>query len=543
MYFSDMKHFWTFALLFSISTYVAAQVTFTSSDLPIVLINTTNNQAIQDEPKVDAQIGIIYNGEGERNNIFQPRNEYFGKCGIEIRGESSQLFDKKSYLFETWDVDGNDIDTSFLGFPAEEDFILYGPYSDKTLMNNVLAMHLSNEMGHYASRTRFVEVMINDEYRGIYVLMEKIKRDNDRVDIANLKETDIEGDELTGGYIVRIDKGNYDGWISQYDAHNSFNDIKFQYFYPDQFDIQPAQKNYIKKYVDDFEDAVASTDGFNDLGFHYTHYINLRSFVDNFLINELSKNVDAYRLSTYFHKDKDSKGGRLTAGPFWDFNLAFGNADYCQTENTSGFIYYQCGGNSPFWWNKWLNDVTFLPAMKCRWEELRETILSESYINSFLEEYKVILEESQERNFAKYPILGQYVWPNPFFFQTAATHSIAIDLMQDWINSRISWMDDNLPGFAVGCDKFDDPEFEVMLDVSANNLNQNTTQVFPNPLVDYVQINSENAIGEVYIYNLYGQQISQYFFNTNSTIINLKNLSSGSYLLKNKEQTIKLIKL
>ena len=521
------------------------QVSFTSSDLPIVLINTTNNAAIQDDPKVEADIGIIYNGEGERNNIFQPRNEYFGKCGIEIRGESSQTFDKKSYLFETWDAQGNDIDTSFLGFPAEEDFILYGPFSDKTLMNNVLAMHLSNEMGHYASRTRFVEVLINNDYRGIYVLMEKIKRDTDRVDIANLKDIDIDGDELTGGYIIRIDKGNYDGWISQYDAHNSFNDIKFQYFYPSQNDIQSEQKQYIKNYVDDFEDAVNNFDGYNDEGFHYTHYINLRSFVDNFLLNELSKNVDAYRLSTYFHKDKDSKGGRLTAGPFWDFNLAFGNADYCQTEFTTGLIYYQCGGNSPFWWNKWLNDITFLPAMKCRWEELRETILSEDYINDFLDEHKTLLAESQERNFEQYQILGQYVWPNPFFFETASSHAIAIDLMKDWINSRISWLDNNLPGFAVGCDKFDDPDFEVMLDVSTNNVLAQSIKIFPNPTQDYLQISSEDHIGEIFIYDLYGKQIMNFNYNSNTALVDLRSLSSGSYIIKRKSNlsTLKLIKL
>lgn len=538
-----MKYLLILIITLAQTTLSLAQVTFTSSDLPIVLINTVNNQSIQDEPKVEAEIGIIYNGEGERNNIFQPRDEYFGKCGIEIRGESSQLFDKKSYLFETWDEQGNDIDTSFLGFPAEEDFILYGPFSDKTLMNNVLAMHLSNEMGHYASRTRFVEVLINDEYRGIYVLMEKIKRDDGRVDIAKLKETDLDGDELTGGYIVRIDKGNYDGWISQYDAHNSFNDIKFQYFYPDQNNIQPEQKEYIKSYVDDFEEAVAASDGFNNQGWHYTHYINLRSFVDNFLLNELSKNVDGYRLSTYFHKDKDSKGGRLTAGPFWDFNLAFGNADYCQTEITTGLIYYQCGGNSPFWWNKWLNDITFLPAMKCRWEDLRETILSEGYINTFLEEHKALLAESQERNFAKYPILGQYVWPNPFFFQTASSHAIAIDIMKDWINSRISWLDDNLPGFAVGCDKFDDPDFEVMLDVSTDNLSSQSLKVFPNPTSDFLQINSEEIIGDISIYDLYGKLVMLHSFSTKTAMLDLKNLTSGSYIIRNKQSTIKLIKL
>lgn len=541
-----MNYFLVIFLLLSDIYILTAQVEFTSSNLPIIIINTNNESPIFDDPKVEANIGIIYNGEGERNTIFDPRNEYFGKCGIEIRGESSQLFDKKSYLFETWDADGNDIDTSFLGFPAEEDFILYGPYSDKTLLNNVLAMHLANQMGHYSSRTRFVEVIINDYYKGIYVLMEKIKRDKDRVDIAKLNSVDIEGDELTGGYIVRIDKGVYDGWTSQYDAHNSFNDVKFQYYYPDQDNIQSEQKLYIKSYVDDFESAVASNNGFNEGGFHYTHYINLRSFVDNFILNELSKDVDAYRLSSYFHKDKDSKGGRFTAGPFWDFNLAFGNADYCQTSVTSGLIYNQCGGNNPFWWNRFLNDVTFLPAMKCRWEELRQSIFSKEYIDDFLEEHKVLLEESQERNFTQFPILGQYIWPNPTFFENASSHSIAIDIMKDWLNSRIEWLDNNLPGFAVGCDKFDDPNYEVMMDVSLSDLNRESIKLFPNPTADYVQISSDKSIGEVIIFDMIGNQLKTLNHDTKSAIIDLRSLSSGTYILKTGPSlatAVKLIKL
>ena len=538
-----MKYLIAFILYVSVATQLTSQVNFTSSDLPIIIVNTNNGSPIFDDPKVEATIGIIYNGEGERNSIFDPRNEYFGKCGIEVRGESSQSFAKQSYLFETWDADGNDIDTSFLGFPKEEDFILYGPYSDKTMMNNVLAMHLANEMGHYSSRTRFVEVVINENYRGIYVLMEKIKRDNDRVDIAKLNEIDIEGDELTGGYIIRIDKGIYDGWTSKYDAHNSFGDIKFQYYYPDQDAIQPEQKSYIKSYVDDFEDAVASNDGYNEDGLHYTHYINLRSFVDNFLLNEFSKDVDAYRLSTYFHKDKDSKGGRLNAGPFWDFNLAFGNADFCETENPAGLIYNQCSGNSPFWWNKWLNDITFLPAMKCRWEELRETILSEDYLNAYLEEHKALLAESQVRNFTKFPILGQYIWPNPSFFQNAASHSIAIDIMKDWINSRIAWLDNNLPGFAVGCDKFDNPDFEVMMEVSTSDLDQQTIKVFPNPTADYVQISSEYIIGEVIIMDMFGNQILAFEYDTKAAIIDLRDLVSGSYILRSGDRFVSNVML
>ena len=167
------------------------------------------------------------------------------------------------------------MDASFLNFPAEEDFILYGPYSDKSLLNNVLAMKLSNDLGHYASRTRFVELVIDDDYKGIYVLMEKIKRDNGRVDIAKLDSTDLAGDSLTGGYIFRIDKGIYDGWLSNYTVFSFTDTLYFQFYYPDENTIQPEQKAYIKTYVDSFESAMASPTFMDADSNHYTEFIEL----------------------------------------------------------------------------------------------------------------------------------------------------------------------------------------------------------------------------------------------------------------------------
>ena len=144
--------------------------------LPLMKIQT-GNQNIVDEPKISGSLQI-YQGEllVEEHLI-----------GIEIRGSSSQMFDKKSYGFETWDEMGEDLNTSLGGFPEEEDWILYGPYSDKSLVRNVLIYELSNNMGQYASKTKFYELEINGVFQGIYVLMEKIKRDRNRVDISKNK--------------------------------------------------------------------------------------------------------------------------------------------------------------------------------------------------------------------------------------------------------------------------------------------------------------------------------------------------------------------
>ncbi len=496
---------------------------FTSSDLPIVLIDT-NGEPIPDDPKIPGTIGIIYNGEGNQNNITDPYNELDWFIGIEQRGESSQSFAKKSYGFETWDALGNDIDTTFLNFPSEEDFILYGPYSDKTQLNNVLTMFIGNKMGRYASRTRFVELVVNDDYKGLYVLMEKIKRDNERVNISKLNPDEISGDDLTGGYIVRIDKGVYAGWQSQYGAYaNGGNKIFYQYYYPDQDDIQAAQGAYIKSVFDDFENAAMDNDFTNDLGQHYSEYIDLKSFVDTFILNELSKNVDAYRLSTYFHKQKDSRGGRIVAGPLWDFNLAFGNGNYCAGDDVTGWEYYQCTGNSPAWWDNMLNDPVFTNGLKCRWDELRSGMLSDIQLNSTIDSLVTIIGEAQARNFQRWPVLGTYLWPNPdYFYQGINSHDQIISAMQNWISGRVDWLDSNIPGAGTNCeDAF--PEIVLNSDEFIDDL-----KVYPNPSNGIFRIESSRKILNIQLFGTDGK--SKEITPTKSGYFKL-NESSGFYLL------------
>lgn len=505
-------------------------VDFTETHLPLVMVNT-NGQNINPDNRVMADLGIVYNGPGQMNGVNDTWNEYAGNCGIKIRGESSQSFDKKSFGFELWDEQGNDMDSSFLNFPKEEDFILYGPYSDKTLFNNVLAMHLANEMGHYSSRTRLVELLINGNYQGVYVLMEKIKRDNDRVDVATLKDIDIEGDELTGGYIFRIDKGDNEGWSSQYNVYQGVYKLFFQYYYPSQEAITNEQKAYIKDYMDDFESAMANPSGLNAQGRHYTQYINLGSFVDNFLLNELSKDVDAYRLSTYFHKDKDSKGGKITAGPFWDFNLSFGNGDYCSGDDVTGWEYYQCPGNSPFWWHNLLQDELFRNASRCRWEALRETFLSNENLSAYIDGLADEVGVAEARNFARWPILGTYVWPNPPYFANALSHAQVISSMKLWITERAEWIDENLNGLANNCELYDDPNYEI---TSADDIIAvaNTIQVFPNPSHSNFTIISEQPITSLICNNALGQLQFEKSFATDKHQIQIDHLlAPGIYFL------------
>lgn len=427
-----------------------SKATFTSSDLPIIVINT-NNINIPDTPKIAAHMGIIYNGEGVRNYLTDPYNNYNNKIGIELRGSTSMNFPQKSYSIETRDVNGLEHDTVVLGMPEENSWILYAPYNDKTCLRNVLTYALSNKMGNYAARTRYCELVLNGQYMGIYVWMEKIKRDSMRVDISKLKETDTIGDQLTGGYIIKIDKpngsGGNDGWNSLYQSSLNKN-IRFLYDYPDNLTINTPQKNYIKAYIDSFEVALKSTYYNNPLT-GYRKFIDVNSFIDYIIVNEISKNVDSYRLSAFLYKDRYTHCGKLHIGPVWDYNIAWWNANYCGGNSYTGWAYNfnsVCNDTYtvPFWWAKLLQDTTFKNNLKCRYTHLRQNILSNAAIFSLIDSTAAKLNEAQSRHFEKWPILGVYTWPNPTPY--ASTYQGEITAIKNWIQNRLNWVDANMGG-------------------------------------------------------------------------------------------------
>jgi hypothetical protein len=448
-------------------------VPFTSSNLPIVVINT-NGATIVDDPKITADMGIIDNGP-DRNNLTDPYNGYEGKIGIEIRGSSSQMFPKKQYGIELWDALGEGQDASLLGLPEEEDWILFAPYNDKSLMRDAMAYKLARDMGQYAPRTRFCELVLNDVYQGIYVLIEKIKRDNNRVDIAKLDPDEVSGDDLTGGYIIKIDKftgGGGDGWQSDFPPpHGLGQEVFFQYEYPDAEDIVEGQRVYIESVVKQFEQVLASS-AFAHPQNGYSQYIDVNSFVDYFLMQEVTKNVDGYRLSTFFYKQKDSDGGKIVMGPIWDFNLGFGNADYCTSGSPTGFVLEFneiCSSDYwliPFWWERLLQDNTFRMAVAARWATLRTSSLSTETIHAYIDSVASVLnEESQQRNFQAWDVLGAYIWPN---YYVGDSFGEEVDWLKEWIEDRMVWLDENLPSLITAAEKGTPPAPSVM--------------VYPNPL-------------------------------------------------------------
>jgi len=522
-----MKSCFFYIFVFISFTFINAQtepVTFNSSNLPIFVIDT-HGQRILDEPKIEVDLGIIYNGEGIRNKITDPFNEFNGKIAIEIRGSSSQMFPKKQYGFETIDSTGEDKDITLLGFPAESDWILYAPYSDKSLIRNVLAYKLANNIGRYSSRSRLCELVLNDEYMGVYVLLEKIKRNEDRVDISKLTEADTTGDNLTGGYILKIDKkdGGYNsGWYSDYRPYsNAWQSIYIQYHYPKPESILDVQKKYIKSIVDSFETTMNSPE-FADTLKGYTSFINVESFVDYFILSELSKNVDAFRLSFFFYKDKNSKDKKIKAGPLWDLNLGFGNSDYYNASSIEGWQinylttdptflqsdYYQV----PFWWKRLFSDKEFKNKIKLRWKEFRENELSIPNIMTIIDSITILLSESEERNFERWDILDEYIWPNAY---VGGSYENEISYLKNWIINRLNWMDEELDFI----DDVSEKEKPV-----ANNYY--LIQNYPNPFnptsIIRFQI-AESGFVTLKVYDVLGREIA--------TLVN-EEKPAGSYEVK-----------
>ncbi|MBU2494018.1 MAG: CotH kinase family protein [Bacteroidetes bacterium] len=441
-----MKFLSILILVFLSAQEFFPQVNFTSSNLPIVVINT-EGKTILDEPKINAFMGIIFNGDGIINYITDPFNNYEGKIGIEIRGSSSQLFPKKQYGFETWDDDGEDLDVSLLGFPEESDWILSAPYSDKTLLRNVLTYKIANDLGRYASRTKFCELVLNGEYMGVYILMEKIKRDKNRVNIKKLEAEDIAGDKLTGGYIIKIDKQEgtvTGGWNSpSWNYNNGNRKVYYQYEYPSGDDLTTEQINYIQSFILNFETVLYGSGSDKPFGGYYD-IIDIDSFIDFFIVNETAKNVDGYRLSTFLYKNRESEGGKLNLGPVWDFNLAYGNANYDDGWKTEGWeVFYDNNSywRTPFWAMKLMDNSIFKNRFAKRWNELRSTVLSSNYLNTFIDSTTSDFEQARIRNFEKWNVLDSAVWPNYF---VGETYEEEIDYLKDWLINRLNWIDENV---------------------------------------------------------------------------------------------------
>lgn len=453
-----------------------SEPSFTSSNLPILVIVTDRGKNIPDDPKISAHMGIIDNGPGKRNKITDSYNHYDGKIGIELRGNSTQEFPKKPYNFETRNSDETNLDVSLLGMPEESDWVLSASYLDHTFIRNQLASHLSQLMGRWASRSRMVEVVLNGKYQGIYILMESIKRVKDRLNIATLAPEEITEPDISGGYIWEITGFDNNLGNSRYLKYPKYNEAA------------PEQVQYITQCDNKFRNVMNSAD-YKDEKNGYASLIDVPSFIDEMIVQEAIRNSDAYGWSGYFHKDK---GQKINAGPVWDFDQSAGNSSYPDDGVVNGWMFeHQGTGNTPFFWKLLFNDQVYRYKVRLRWEELRKGDYRTENLFTFIDSIANLLSEAQYREFAKWPVLGQNIWRETVGFQNRTTYKAEIDYLTGFLTKRWNWMDSELAKI-----KNPDP-ISAIAEYFENSEN---IHVYPNPATDYLwaEINSEKS-GKAFI--------------------------------------------
>ena len=372
-------------------TFAAAAHPAAAAELPMLHINSP--RAIPDEPKVRAKLRMP---------------GYRGRIGIERRGQSSQMFPKRSYAVELAR------DAPLLGMPADDDWVLYAPYNDKTLMRNVVAYATARGIGRYAARTRFVELRLNGRYRGVYVLMERLELGSDRVAGEALYE-------FTFPFQARSKDPSFRTPILR-------RPIVWED--PERGDLTARRARALARPVKAAERALYGPGS-------WRRWIDPASAVDFALLNELFKNEDGFHGSTYMALGAD---GRLHLGPIWDFDISMGNSDYGPSRRLRGWMLARRD-----WAERLYRDRTFRSAMARRWRELRAGGLR-GRVLAAVEGSRRELRGAAGRNFRRWPVLGRRIWPNPV---ARGSFRAEVRFLRSWLTRRISWLDGRLGGQAA----------------------------------------------------------------------------------------------
>ena len=446
-----------------------SNVKINETNLPIVFIDTrcggTRNQVIHRDWRIAVRMKVIDNENGINygDTMAYPgqKTDYEGWIGIKYRGNSSfDMSNKKPFSFktlETNDVNGKKQKVEIMGMPKDNDWVLLAPFNDRSMIRDVLMFQLARPYFEYTPRARHCELILDGIYYGVYIMSERPRKGKNRL---NLDDPGDSGDELTGGYHVQVDRNDEAHYYtSKHYAvdkngkrYNNNYRIYFQYEHPEYDEMMPdhpEQLKYIQNQIDKMENVLASTE-FADPETGYRQYLDPMSFIDQQLSQEVSGNVDGYRLSTHLYKRRDSQDQRFKT-TLWDFNIAFGNADYYGGNRTDFWVFQNTyidkndGNKVPFWWMKLMSDPDYVIQLKERWAQYRRESYSNEHIEHTIDSMVTMLNAkgARERNYRAFPIWGKYVWPVPNYF-TVNTYNKEINYLKSWISSRIVWMDKQL---------------------------------------------------------------------------------------------------
>jgi len=333
--------------------------------------------------------------------------------GIRIRGKSSRSYPKKQYRIELWDENMEDYDAEILGLSKESDWILAGPFKDKSLIRNSLAYHIGGEVMGYAPRTIYCEVYVKEKgqtlgpnsYKGVYLVIENIKRSDDRVAIYPA----YEGRKDTSFILNKDVPGLSDVVINTYGKETLYYPKHLEVVYPENTST-PDQLTYMTRYISELERVLLSYDYDSEDG--YSQYIDVDSFVDYYILNEFFRNTDAGIFSTYLYKDY---GEKVHIGPIWDFNEALGNnPDFGGYYDYTGFYI-----NTNFWYKRLMEDRRFVNKVVNRYGDLRKTYLSDDYLYQVIDENVEVLSGVIPSNFERWP---WDVCSKAELFETVSSH-------------------------------------------------------------------------------------------------------------------------
>lgn len=375
------------------STHLPLMDIHTDQPVPQALLKDEDGIALRNDETVSAT--LKYYDQNTKKNSKEDEPTATERLFFRTRGRSSRSFDKKGYLIKFRKdnlIEAKKIGLS--GMVEDSDWALHGPYMDKTLIRNYLCYNLAGEIMDFSPNVRFVELILNDEYQGLYLLTEKI----DYNDEGRISVIQTDPDLKSTSYILRLDVGSEDPFyaLPTFNYYSGRNGSKnngsglLEIVYPSKT-LTPDQKDYIENEVSQFEKSLVSYDS-ADTKWGYPAFIDIDSFVDYFIINEFTMNSDAGRLSTYFYKDIR---GKMKVG-VWDFNSAFNN--YVPDHSLPHYFMM----TDKAWYAYLLKDPAFVERIVRRYEELRKTYLSEDYLLHYIDETVAYLGPAIDRNYEKW---------------------------------------------------------------------------------------------------------------------------------------------
>lgn len=428
------------------------------SDLPIIVLENFGQGTPGRDEFEDAWFSLYEVDQGSGRSSLASTANLTSFIGQHVRGSSTSGNPKTNLRIELRDDLGEDQGAQLLGMPSESDWVLYAPYNfDRAMLRNTAFYDLFRQMGNYTARTRFVEVYANfddstldsGDYMGVYVLMENIKRDDDRVDINELTNLQTSEPEITGGYILKLDRSDGTPDANWYTDRGipTLGDSTLVHVEPERADLTIEQRDYIRDYVQDFEDALFGPNS-TDPVLGYEAYLDVDPTIDHHIMRVFSKDPDGLRLSTYLVKDR---GGKLYYGPIWDFDRSAGPDDDGRAADPAGWYLPDVEWFESDWWGPLFDDPDFRQRWADRWQELRRGELSDANILATVNGQAAEIAEAQQRNFDRWtniaPNGGPYADPGLTGWEAEVSH------LANWLLARAHWIDDQLiaaPGVSPG---------------------------------------------------------------------------------------------